>query len=92
MGDARMRSTQWGKQGPRVMCKEFNDNKIWFFTTWGAIVHLCSFEEPDALINEEEVAFGPPQQSNEKGDVFCCAPPYLHFLGCTKSFSFRGLD
>ena len=48
----------WDREGPRVMCKDFVDKKAWFFTTWGAVSHLCSFEELDAIISEEEVTFG----------------------------------
>ena len=54
--------------------KDFVDKKAWFFKTWGAVSHLCSFEELDAIIAEEEVAFGPLRQPNDKGDVFALLP------------------
>ncbi len=71
----RDNAEQWDKEGPRVQCKDFDDKKACFFTTWGAVSHLCSFEELDAIIAEEEVAFGPLRQPNEKGDVFVVLPP-----------------
>jgi hypothetical protein len=69
------KSEPWDREGPRVLCKEFVDKKAWFFTTWGAVQHLCSFEELDAIIKEEEVAFGQIRQPNVKGDVFVVLPP-----------------
>ncbi len=48
----------------------FHGQKTWFFITLGAIQHLCSFEELDAIIKEEEVAFGSIRQPNVNGDVF----------------------
>ena len=40
----------WDKEGPRVLGKSFKDIKTWFFTTLGAVAHLASFEELDAII------------------------------------------
>ncbi len=52
------------------MCKDLDDKKAWFFTTWGAVSHLRNFEELDALITEEEVAFGSLRQPCNECDVF----------------------
>jgi hypothetical protein len=49
----RENAKPWDKEGPRVMCKDFNDKKVLFLTTRGAVSHLCSLEDLDALINEE---------------------------------------
>jgi hypothetical protein len=39
---------------------------------------LCSFEELDAIITEEEVAFGPLRQSNDKGDDVFGVLPFVY--------------
>ncbi len=78
----------WDKKGQRVVCKSFDDKKVWFFTTWEAVTHLCSFEELDAIIGKEEAAFELLRQPNEKGGMFVVLPPppftsrgmYLHVL------------
>ncbi len=65
----------WDKEGPRVLAKNFRDSKSWFFTTFGVVAYLASFEELNAVIREEEVAFGPLRQPNKKGDCFILLPP-----------------
>jgi hypothetical protein len=37
----------------------------WFFTPFGAVVHLASFEELDAVIKEDEVAIGLHRQPSK---------------------------
>ncbi len=58
------------------MAKNFKDNKSWFFTTFGVVAYLASFEELNAIIKEDEVAFGRLRQPNKKGDCFILLPPY----------------
>jgi hypothetical protein len=48
----------WDKEGLRDLSKSFKDSKSWFFTTFGSVAFLASVEEPDALIRDNEVAFG----------------------------------
>ena len=55
----------WDKEGPRVLVKDFKDTKTWFFSTFGVVAYLASFEELDAVIKEDEVAFGPLRQPNK---------------------------
>ncbi len=44
-GKGRMDSAlAWDKEEPRVLAKNFRDSKTWFFTTFGAVAHLASFE------------------------------------------------
>ena len=69
------RARPWDKEGPRVLAKNFKDAKSWFFTTFGAVSHLASFEELDAVIREDEVAFGLLRQPGKKGDCFLLLPP-----------------
>jgi len=68
-------SEPWDKEGPRVLAKNFKDSKSWFFTTFGAVAYLASFEELNAIIREDEVAFGPLRQPSQKGDCFILLPP-----------------
>ena len=65
----------WDKEGPRVFMKDFKDTKTWFFSTFGVVAYFASFEELDAVIKEDEVAFGPLRQPNKKGDCFLLLPP-----------------
>ena len=70
----REKAKPWDKEGPRILSKDFRDSKAWFLTTWGATAFLASFEELDAVIGEEEVAFGPMRQL-KKGDCYFLLPP-----------------
>jgi hypothetical protein len=65
----------WDKEGPRVLAKSFKDSKSWLFTTFGCVAFLASFEELDAVIRENEVAFGLLRQPDSKGDCFLLLPP-----------------
>ena len=60
------RATLCDKEGPRVWAKNFKDVKSWFFTTFGSVSHLASFEELDAVIKEDEVAFALLRQPGKK--------------------------
>ncbi len=44
------RAKPWDKEGPRVLATNFKDAKSCFFTTFGSVSHLASFEELDAVI------------------------------------------
>jgi hypothetical protein len=65
----------WDMDGPRVLTKNFRDIKSSFFTTFGAVAYLASFEDLNAVIRDDEVAFGPLRQPNKKGDCFILLPP-----------------
>ena len=69
------RAKPWDKEGPRIMAKKIKDIKSWFFSTFGSVSHLTSFEELDAMIKEDEVAFGILRQSGKKGECFVLLPP-----------------
>ena len=45
------------------------------FTTFGYVSFLASFEELDAVIRENEVAFGLLRQPSKKGDCNLLLPP-----------------
>jgi hypothetical protein len=64
------RAKPWDKEGPRVMAKNFKDAKSWFFTNFGAVSHLASFEELDAVIREDKIAFGLLMQPGKRAIVF----------------------
>jgi hypothetical protein len=57
------------------LAKNFRDSKSLFFTTFGVVAYLASFEELNAVIREDEVAFGPLRQPNKKGDCYILLPP-----------------
>ena len=46
------------KEGPRVLAKNFENAKSGFFITFGSVSNLDRFEELDAIIRKDEVAFG----------------------------------
>ncbi len=57
------------------MAKDSKDLKMWIFTTLGAVAHLASFEELDAIVWEEEAALGPLRQPDKKGNCILLLPP-----------------
>jgi hypothetical protein len=72
------RAKPWDKEGPRVLAKNFKDAKSWFFTTFGSVSHLASFEELDAVIKEDKVAFGILRSLAKKLIVFY----FFHLVRC----------
>jgi hypothetical protein len=74
-----------GHGGPEGVVQRFRRQKAWFITTWGDVQHLYIFEELDAIIKEEEVAFGPIRQPNVKGDVFVVLQIRILVLGIRTS-------
>jgi len=68
----------WDKKGPRVLAKNFKDSKSWFFTTFGSVSHLASFEKLDAVIKEDEVVFGLLRQPGKNVIVFY----FSHLVRC----------
>ncbi len=62
------------KEGPRVLEKNFNDNKSWFFATFGVVAYLACFAELNAIIGEDEVAFGPLRHPNKTEAALYSSP------------------
>jgi hypothetical protein len=69
------RAKPWDKEGPRVLAKNFDDTKSWFFTTFGFVFLFSSFEELDAMIREDEVALRLLRQPSKKCDSCLLLPP-----------------
>jgi hypothetical protein len=78
----------WDKEGPRVLAKTFKDNKTLFFTALGVVARLASFEELDAVIREEEVAFGPLRQPAKRW-LFSPSAASRSFLGVERGLRRR---
>ncbi len=74
-GDCRRKLSLETRKGRVFWRKNFRDNKSWFFTTFGVVAYLASFEKLNAVIREEEVAFGLLRQPNKKVDCFILLPP-----------------
>jgi hypothetical protein len=69
------RAKPWDKEGARVLAKNFDDAKSWFFTTFGFVSFLAKFEELNAVIREDEVAFGLLRQPSKQIDCYLLLPP-----------------
>jgi hypothetical protein len=72
----------WDKEGPRVLAKNFRDSKSWFFAMFGAVAYLASFEELNAIIREDDVAFGPLHSpAQQEGRLLHSPPPLRDSIG-----------
>jgi hypothetical protein len=74
------RAKPWDNEGTHVLTNNFKDAKSCFFTTFGAVSHLASFEELDAVMKDDEVSFELLRQPGKKSGCFLLLRPCEVFL------------